>query len=367
MNWRAKLISWLVIPLLLFGCAPNSDLWGITLGSAPIPTGTFSPLPAETATSTAFPTPLLSFDLASPSGTTQDGPATVTPAPTTPADSIQRVLIVSFDGLRPDAIEKAPMNNLIEFMQSSAYTLNAQTIFPSTTLPSHSSMLLGTCVARHHVIWDEYLPVNGFARGVDLFDLAHAASLRTVMIVGKEKLRQISEPSSTDIFEAYDFTGLKTHEMAEERITPRAVEEIEAGFGLMFVHFPSADLVGHKEGWMSIQQLSTLRKADVFFGELLTALDENELRASTLIIVSSDHGGHDTTHGLDVPEDMTIPWIISGPGIRPMQLTTDVQTMDTAVTVAHALRLPIPSEWQGRLVTEAFGLPVSDDEVVVCH
>jgi predicted AlkP superfamily pyrophosphatase or phosphodiesterase len=333
----------LLLSFLLFGCLPNFNLWGSSAQSTSIPTQPFVPSP--TATLTPPPAVL------------------VTSTSTPPTHSIRRVLIVSFDGLRPDAVELAPMDNLLGLMQSGAYSFTAQTVFPSTTLPAHSSMLAGTCVARHHVIWDEYIPENGFAKGTDVFDLAHAAGLRTVMIVGKEKLRQVTEPESTDAFAAFDFSQF---ENPEDEIVPRAIQEIQNGFGLMFIHFPSPDLAGHEYGWMSAEQLSVLREADAGFGELLAALDSNGLRDSTLILVSSDHGGHDTTHGFDVPEDMTIPWIVSGPGIQPVQLTTLIQTMDTAATAAYALGLSIPGEWDGIPVTEAFGLPVDARSPAIC-
>ena len=116
------------------------------------------------------------------------------------------MLIVSFDGLRPDAIAEAKMTNVMSLMQTGAYTFNAQTIMPSSTLPSHASMLVGTCPAKHIVRWNEYVPENGYAIGTDIFDLAHAAGLRTVMVVGKEKLRQVTEPASTDYFAFVDET-----------------------------------------------------------------------------------------------------------------------------------------------------------------
>ena len=222
---RKNIIQLFISSFFLFGCLPNFNLWGSSLQTTPIPTQTF--LSSQTST------PLLEA--------TQTPPPTVpvaeTPTPLT--DLIQRVLIVSFDGMRPDAIQLAPMGNLLALMQSGAYSLTAQTVFPGTTLPAHSSMLVGTCVARHHVIWDEYIPENGFANGVDLFDLAHAAGLRTVMIVGKEKLRQITEPESTDIFVPFDFTQF---EFPENEIVLRAIQEVQNGFDVMFIHFPSPDL-----------------------------------------------------------------------------------------------------------------------------
>jgi len=124
----------------------------------------------------------------------------------------------------------------------------------------------------------------------------------------------------------------------------------------MFVHFPTPDWMGHEYGWLSPEQLSVLFRADEALQTILNALQEAGMREDTLIIITADHGGHDTTHGYSFPEDMTIPWILSGPGVVPIRLTTSVQTMDTAATAAWALDLPIPPEWDGRPVSEAFGM-----------
>jgi arylsulfatase A-like enzyme len=242
------------------------------------------------------------------------------------------------------------MTNLLKLMKSGAYTLEAQTIFPSETLPAHASMLSGLCPSKHSVLWNEYVPENGYALGVDLFDLAHAAGLRTVMIVGKEKLRQVTEPASTDVFD-YEKDG-------EVNIANAAFQEIEQGFGLMFIHFPRGDLQGHEFGWMSKRQLEAYVLGDMELGEILKALDAKGFRSSTLIIVTSDHGGHKKTHGFDQLEDMTIPWIVSGPGVIPGPLASFVHTTDTAATAADMLGLPLPAEWDGRPVFEAFGLPI---------
>ncbi len=311
---------------------------------------TATPLPAFTPTLTSTTTATATLTLTATATETQT--PTITP---TSAPLARRVLILSIDGLRPDAIALAPMPNLMNLMQSSAYTLTAQTVYRSVTLIAHTSMLTGLCPSKHGVDWNDYIPERGYAIGTDLFDIAHGAGLQTIMYVGKEKLRQITEPSSTD-----QFVYINDRDSV---ITDRLIADFPQDFGLLFIHFPLADGMGHEYGWLSSQQLSVLFRADEAIGKLLAELDARNLRGETLIIITADHGGHDTTHGSFMPEDMTIPWIASGPGIEPKQLTTTVHTMDTAATAAFALGLDIPSEWDGVPVYEAFGLPIAKRSV----
>jgi len=306
-----------------------------------------TPTPTLTVTPSVTPTP-------TPSATpTQTPTPTETPTPTpTPtfAPPARRVVILSIDGLRPDAIAMAPMPNLMALMQSSAFTLGAQTVMPSVTLVSHASMLVGVCPAKHGVNWNDYIPDLGYAVGTDLFDIAHAAGLRTYIYAGKEKLRQVTEPSSLDGFVYVNDRDLVLME--------RLIAEFPQDFGVLFIHLALTDGMGHVYGWLSEEQLSVIRRADEALGLFLAALDARGLRSETLLILSADHGGHATTHGSSLPEDMTIPWIASGAGVQPKALTSPVHTMDTAATAAFALGLPIPAEWDGVPVYEAFGQPI---------
>ncbi|MCE7861094.1 MAG: hypothetical protein DYG86_15075 [Chloroflexi bacterium CFX2] len=295
--------------------------------------------PTETATLTPDPTQ-------TPTATPTLEP-TLTPTPAPPA---RRVLILSIDGFRPDAMPLAPMPYLMSLLNESAYSLTAQTVYPSVTLVAHTSMLSGQCPDKHKVDWNDYIPENGYAQVTVLFDVAHEAGMQTVMYVGKEKLRQITEPPSTDIFK---FINDRDLVIAEDLI-----QNFPADFRLMFVHFPTADWMGHEYGWLSPEQLSVLSRADQAIEKLVTELNNRGLREETLFIITADHGGHDTTHGSSLPEDMTIPWIASGAGIKPAALNSSITTVDTASTAAFALGLPIPPEWDGIPVYEAFGLPV---------
>ncbi|MBL8062075.1 MAG: alkaline phosphatase family protein [Anaerolineales bacterium] len=295
---------------------------------------------------------------------TQPPTATFTPTatptleatlPPTPAPLARRVLILSIDGLRPDAIPLAPMPFVTSLMQNAAYSLTAQTVYPSVTLVSHTSMLSGQCPAKHKVDWNDYIPENGYAQVTDLFDIAHNAGMQTAMFVGKEKLRQVTEPASTDVFQFINDRDLV--------ITKTLIENFPADFRLMFIHFPTPDWMGHEYGWLSGEQLSVIFRADQAVEQLVAELDARGLREETLFIITADHGGHGTTHGYSLPEDMTIPWIAFGAGIKPASLNSNVTTTDTAATAAFALGLPIPPEWDGVPVYEAFGLPIEKESV----
>ncbi|HTX89705.1 MAG TPA: alkaline phosphatase family protein [Anaerolineales bacterium] len=318
---RTRTIGLLLLAVIFFNaCSP---------ASAPA-----TPAPVSTAAGTPTQSPV----------PTETSSPTLTP---TPAPLAKRVLILSLDGLRADAVAIAPMPNLLALMKSGAYTLNAQTIKPSATLPAHASMLTGLCPAKHGVTWDDYLPAKGYAKGPSLFDLAHAAGLQTDMVVGKKKLIQVTDPASVD-----SFTYINDRDVV---ITQKILENFPNDFGVLFIHFPTPDAMGEVYGWPSKQYWDVLRQADGALAELLKALDDKGLRSETLVIVTADHGGHGMGHYTGTPLDMTIPWVVSGPGVVPGELSVPVNTTDTAATAAWALGLPIPSSWDGIPVYEAFG------------
>ncbi|MBI4315203.1 MAG: alkaline phosphatase family protein [Chloroflexi bacterium] len=293
-------------------------------------------IPATTPTETASPAP----------------PPTVTPLPTstTPPTATMRppppkVLIISIDGLRPDALLKADAPNIMALAHRGAYTWSAQTIYPAVTLPAHASMLTGYPPEAHGILWNDNSPGHAPVKVPTIFSAAHAAGLRTVMVVGKQKLEQLNLPGTVD---AYVFARFGDPGAADA-----AIEEIGKGFDLMFVHLPNTDYFGHTDGWMSPTYIAELTPTDAAVGRILAALPPD-----TIVILTADHGGHDKVHGARIPVDMTIPWIIAGPGVAAdHELAAPVNTMDTAATVAYVLGLALPPDAAGVPVLEALGNP----------
>jgi arylsulfatase A-like enzyme len=109
---------------------------------------------------------------------------------------------------------------------------------------------------------------------------------------------------------------------------------------------------------MSTSYLGTVGNTDEAVRRILSALGDLGLAETTLVLITADHGGHGTTHGSARPEDVTIPWLVVGPGVRQgHRLTGPVFVFDTAATAAWALHLDLPADMDGRPILEAFEEP----------
>lgn len=271
--------------------------------------------------------------------------ATLTAATTT---NIQHVVIITIDGLRPDALVAADAPMLDSLILAGAYSPNAQTIKISETLPSHASMVTGVLPERHTILWG--VPYIGWPglNGSTVFSLAHEAGLSTAMVFGKDKLHYLVLPNSVD-----QCLGSDTH---DTEVKDNAVKVIQTGLpNLLFVHFPDVDRVGHGFGWMSLNQFYAITFVDNLIAELMLELKNGGYLENTLVIITADHGGHGLRHGDDSPIDRTIPWLALGPGVKPgVTLGSNINTFDTAATALYALGLPVPADWDGKPVTEIF-------------
>jgi len=268
-------------------------------------------------------------------------PLPASPVAPTPAAPV-RVVVVSIDGLRPDAVQQVSPPNLSALTRKGAYTWRAQTTMPSNTLPAHTSMLTGYLPTRHGITWDDYLPANGALKVPTIFLAARRAGLRTALVAGKEKFNTFRDTAEIDLFVG----GPRP----DADVADQAVAQLYAGVDLLVVHLPDVDLSGHSASWMSAIYKEKVAKADEALGRIMSALPEN-----TTLILTADHGGHSAGHGTADTLDMSIPWIIAGPRIRPgYALTGAVSTTDTAATAGFILGLNLPADLAGKPVLEAF-------------
>lgn len=307
---------------------------------------------------------------------------------------VDRVVLVSIDGLRPDAIEAADAKTLKSLIAGGVSADHAETIRPSLTLPSHTSMLTGLDFRRHGVVWNNYRP--GHIAHPTIFHAAKEAGLSTAALFSKDKFHYLCDPGVVGWIHGppppqgpqrkEDYTDpafaekLKAAERAASRVpfkpspepmpkpTPKQVrtsaDALAAAFakewpgrgpGFTFVHLREPDSAGHKRGWMSPAYLEAVRESDRALGLILSAIDRSPHAGRTAILVTADHGGSRRHHfeflDPDKAVNVRIPWILRAPG-RPAGkvIDTPVRTYDTAPTILSLLGLPVPGGIDGRPV-----------------
>src|SRR5439155_5082759 len=109
------------------------------------------------------------------------------------------VVVISIDGLRPDAIEKYTAVNIRRLMREGRYSLTAQTIPLSLTLPSHTSMLTGVGPDQHHVTWNsDKTKEKGYVSVPTVFGLVHAYGFSTAAFFSKTKFHHLEVPQTLD-------------------------------------------------------------------------------------------------------------------------------------------------------------------------
>lgn len=279
----------------------------------------------------------------------------------------EHVFIISFDGGKPAVIHESEMPTLKKLASEGAVTWVANTIFPSKTLPSHTSMLTGVSPAKHMVDWNNYEPLRGKVKVPTVFSIAKQAdpTISTAMFPGKAKFRHLWLPGTVDHF---DYGGMQEETPAaasvevEKNVIPAqkvaglaAAYIVEKKPNLCFIHFPDPDSAGHKSGWGSPEQKEAFKVSDQALSQITKAINDAGIADSSVLIISADHGGHDKTHGTDAPEDMNIPWIASGKGVKKnFTITQPVTTFDSTATALWLLGVPLPAELDGKPVTEAF-------------
>ena len=264
------------------------------------------------------------------------------------------VIVISIDGLRPDAIEKYDARAIKRLMHEGRYTLTAQTITASLTLPAHTSMLTGVGADVHGITWNsDKLEEKGYVKVPTIFGLAHESGFTTAAFFSKTKFHELEVPSTLDYWRSPK--GGMDPMFSEERTTGLVSEYLaHASPNLMFVHLMEPDFIGHQFGWMGHMYGMAVREADLGVARVLKDADKHFGRGNYTVILTADHGGHDKTHGTTDARDMTIPWVVWGAGVQPGDTLSGIKTMDTAATVLWLLGVDVPSNWVGRPVSTAF-------------
>lgn len=250
-----------------------------------------------------------------------------------------KTILILVDGMRSDALEQTA--NAQEVLQNSAYTMTAQTVMPSVTLPCHMSLFHSVDPTRHGTTTNTYMPQVRPIRG--LCEVLHGAGKRCAFFYNWEELRDLSRPDTLDF--SYFCKGRDIgYGKANNIITDAAISYLsENKTDFAFLYYGFTDAAGHNHGWMTEPYMDAMKNSWDNINKIVTALPEDYM-----IIVTADHGGHDRTHGTDLPEDMTIPIVAFQKGQKPDWDFTDATIKDIAPTITALLGVSADAEWEGK-------------------
>ncbi len=269
----------------------------------------------------------------------------------------RHVILIGMDGFGAYSFPKADNPNMKQMMQDGSWTLEARSVLPSSSAVNWASMVMGAGPEIHgYTEWDSKKPELP-SRTLDKYGMF--PSIYSI-------LRE--QKPNAEIGVIYSWAGIGylfpkaavnkevgTHDN-DTLATTEAIDYIKAKKpDFLFIHFDQPDGVGHNIGHNTPEYYDQVKKNDALLGQILQAIKDAGMWDNSIIILTADHGGIKKGHGGKTMEEMQIPWIMRGPGVRKNnQLKSSIMTYDTAATIAWIFGLKTPQVWIGRPVMEAF-------------
>ncbi len=256
------------------------------------------------------------------------------------------VVLISLDGVRPDALTTASCPALISVREQGASTLCARSVFPSVTLPCHTSIFHSVPPSRHGITSNIFTLMARPLPGI--VEMARASQKGVAFFYNWEQLRDLARPGNINYAHFRDSS--QNSDGDDETVSQATgfIQKEKPDF--TFLYIGTVDTAGHKHGWMSEGYLKQLKHIDTLLADFFTTLP-SEYTA----IIHSDHGGHDRSHGTDLDEDMLIPWMAVGPNIKKgYTIQSEITLLDTAPTIASIMGIQAHHEWEGRSADEIF-------------
>ena len=229
------------------------------------------------------------------------------------------VVLITVDGSRPDFYLDSSWHadNIRALMAGGAYAKGVNSVFPSMTYPSHTTIVTGVQPSKHgiyyntgpgeKVYWNDSsikVPtVWGAARakGMTVASLFWPVSadapvdydIPDIGSLGEKVREQYSKPAGfVDEVRAKVFDGVSHIEYGRDVNVARIAAYViaKARPNLMTIHLFSVDHNEHMQGRDGDQVRAAVRGADSAVGIIVEAVRSAGIGDSTVIIVTGDHG-----------------------------------------------------------------------------
>ncbi|MET0328707.1 MAG: ectonucleotide pyrophosphatase/phosphodiesterase [Luteimonas sp.] len=243
-----------------------------------------------------FPLLLLAACAARPTPSTAPAPGVATAAPH------QTLLLVSFDGLRPDYLGRGETPHF-DALAAAGVQAWMRPSYPSLTFPNHYTLVTGLRPDRHGLIHNSMSDAalgdfrlsdrdavgnrDWFDGGEPLWVTAENAGLRTATLSWPGSEAPVRGVRPTRWF---PFDTSRSPEARVDTVLGWLDEPEETRPALATLYFEHTDSVGHSFGPDAPELHATLRQVDAALGRLVDGLRARGLHDRVNLVVVSDHG-----------------------------------------------------------------------------
>ena len=256
--------------------------------------------------------------------------------------SPERVLLISVDGLRADAIGNTEYGKYL--IENYSHTLELTTVDPSVTLPCHMSMFHSVTPADHGVMDNSYTPKENLGKGI--CEALYDSGKTSAIFYNWDQIGTIATEGSV-LTKRFINGATEGWEESNKLLADAATEPIlNTPTDFVFLYLGFLDDSGHRYGWLSDEYYYALNESLA----LVKAVFEVATKQGYTVIFTSDHGGHGFAHGSTLPEDMTVPLFIIGDKFAGGKDLGPLSILDVAPSVLDHLGVSAPEYWQGKII-----------------
>ena len=272
------------------------------------------------------------------------------------ATATKHVVLIGIGGVSAEGFQYSDtpaMNNLIS---QGVISLKTRGVMPIADAPNWATVLSGAGPEQHGVTSNEWSHGDQDLEPTIKDADGYFASIYT--LISKQMPKAV-----TAMF--YDWEWLASYVnkkyitkeqyvQGQVMITSVALNYIKKEKPLFtFIYYGYPGEVGLRKGFETKEYFRSISDIDTEIGKLIDGIKESGMAQTTTFFITS--GGIGRGSSVQNLEEIEVPWIVSGAGIKKgMLLETPNDLANTSPTIARILGIKTPAEWIGKPATEVF-------------
>ena len=273
----------------------------------------------------------------------------------------KHVILIGLDGMSANSLKNGvAMPNYRSMMKRGSHTLKTRSVLPSSSAANWASIFMGASPELHGFnTWGSQKP-DFDSRELTENNLFPDIFYLIRQIMPKAELGHIYEwggmyyladnKSINNIRQA-SLSGINI----KSAVAP-AIEYIKKEKpNFCAIIFDQPDGAGHSDGWESDTYFNMLNHLDNALQAIVDAVEDAGMMDETVFVLVSDHGGTGTGHGGPTLDEMEVPLVFCGKGIKnDFEIPESTMVYDIASTIGYMFGVDQPQVWIGRPIMSIF-------------